>query len=154
MNTHWRLLTILRISAKAYEVMLFDKSSIYTLGQEKRYKNALSFLLWVRTYQYLTFNSLYLRWSTRFVSLKACVKFSISDSVSFLLMLTFFASQETWGMDSFRHNCFQNWNIRKVTHDFTPKPLIFKFQQELLKFNNICLSWSLLQVKQETNFSN
>ena len=41
-----------------------------------------------------------------------------------------------------RHNSFQNENNRKVTHSFAPNPLIFKVQQEVLKLNDICVSWS------------
>ena len=32
--------------------------------------------------------------------------------------------------------------LRKATHSFAPRPLIFKLQQEVLKFNDICVSWS------------
>ena len=47
-------------------------------------------------------------------------------------------------MDSLtlKHNYFQNENNRKATHSFAPRPLIFKLQQEVLKFNDICVSWS------------
>ena len=41
-----------------------------------------------------------------------------------------------------RHNSFHNKNNRKVTQSFAPRPLIFRLQQELQKFNNICVSWS------------
>ena len=41
-----------------------------------------------------------------------------------------------------RHNFFQNKNNGKATHSFAPRPLIFKLQQEVLKFNDICVSWS------------
>ena len=39
-----------------------------------------------------------------------------------------------------RHNCFQNENTRKATLSFAPRPLIFKLQQEVLKFNDIFVS--------------
>ena len=42
----------------------------------------------------------------------------------------------------YRHNFFQNQNNRKATHSFAPRPLIFKLQQEVLKFNNIFVSRS------------
>ena len=35
-----------------------------------------------------------------------------------------------------RHNSFQNENNRKATHSFVPRPLIFKLQQEVLKWTN------------------
>ena len=41
-----------------------------------------------------------------------------------------------------RHNYFQNENKRKGTHSFAPGPLSFKLQQEVLKFNDICVTWS------------
>ena len=80
----------------------------------------------------------YTRWSTWFVSLKLCVEFSIFDSVSFLYFCL------TKCMDTLtlkRYNSFQNKNNRKTTHSFTPRPLIFKLQQEVLKFKDIYLSW-------------
>ena len=74
------------------------------------------------------------RWSTKFVSLKLCVRISIFDSVSFLLKFIFFYSTKC--MDSLtvkRQNSFQSQNNRKVTHSFVPRPLIFKLQQESFK---------------------
>ena len=41
-----------------------------------------------------------------------------------------------------RRNSFQNQNDRKATHGFAPRPLIFKLQQEVAKFNDIYVSWS------------
>ena len=41
-----------------------------------------------------------------------------------------------------RHNSFQNDNNRKATHSFAPRPLNFKLQREVLKFNDIFVSWS------------
>ena len=58
-------------------------------------------------------------------------------------------------MDSFnlkRQNSFQNQNNRKATHSFAPKPLIFKLQQEVLKFSDICVSTSSPKNNQEANF--
>ena len=40
------------------------------------------------------------------------------------------------------HNSFQNQNNRKATDSFASKPLIFKLQLEVLKLNDICMSWS------------
>ena len=34
---------------------------------------------------------------------------------------------------------FQNQNNGKFTHSFAPRPLIFMLQQEVLKFNDICV---------------
>ena len=41
-----------------------------------------------------------------------------------------------------RYNSFQNENNKKATHIFVPRPLIFNLQQEVLKFNDIFVSWS------------
>ena len=41
-----------------------------------------------------------------------------------------------------RHNYFQENNNGKATHSFAPRPLFFKLQQEVLKFNHISMSWS------------
>ena len=49
-------------------------------------------------------------------------------------------------------NFIQNKNNRKATHSFAPRPLIFKLQQEVLKFNNICVSWSSQKTDLVTNF--
>ena len=38
----------------------------------------------------------------------------------------------------------------KVTHAFAPRPLIFKLQQNVLKFSDIFLSWSSPKIKLET----
>ena len=53
-----------------------------------------------------------------------------------------------------RHNSFQNENKEKATHSFAPRPLIFKLQQEVLKFNDICVSWSSPKTDVATNFLN
>ena len=37
---------------------------------------------------------------------------------------------------------FQNQANRKITHSFAPRPLIFKLQREVLKLNDICMSWN------------
>ena len=60
--------------------------------------------------------------STKFVSLKLSVEFSIFDSVSFLLKFIF-SFNKMHGLLK-RHNSFQNYNNRKTTHNFTPRPLI------------------------------
>ena len=43
-----------------------------------------------------------------------------------------------------RCNYFKNLSNRKATHSFAPRPVIFKLQQ-VLKFNDICVSWSSLK---------
>ena len=49
-----------------------------------------------------------------------------------------------------RHHSFENENNRKATESFAPRLLIFKFQQDVLKFSDICLSWSSLKTDMET----
>ena len=53
-----------------------------------------------------------------------------------------------------RHISFQNKNIRKATHSFAPRPLNFKLQQKVLKFNDICVNWSSPKPDLETKFLN
>ena len=53
-----------------------------------------------------------------------------------------------------RHNSFQSENNRKATNTFTPRPLTFKLKQEVLKFNDICVSWSSRKTDLKTNFLN
>ena len=99
--------------------------------------------------------SLYTRWSARFISLKLCVRFSIFDSASFLLKFILFCSiksMESW--TSKRHNFFQNKDNRKATRSFASRSLIFKLQQEILKFSGICLSWNSPKTDLAKNFLN
>ena len=51
-----------------------------------------------------------------------------------------------------RHNSFQKKNNRKFTHSFAPRPLTFTLQQEVLKFNDICVILSPPKADLETNF--
>ena len=53
-----------------------------------------------------------------------------------------------------RRNSFQNENNQKATHSFAPRSLIFKLQQEVFKFNDICLSWSSPKTDLEKKFLN
>ena len=40
-----------------------------------------------------------------------------------------------------RYNSFQNQNDKKATDSFAPRPLVFKLQQEVLKINDICVTY-------------
>ena len=51
-----------------------------------------------------------------------------------------------------RHVSFQNKNNRKATQSFAPRPVIFKLQQKVLKFNDIFVRWSSPESDLETNF--
>ena len=108
--------------------------------QNKPYKNP--------SHHNLNFNLrfLYELKSTRFVSLKLYVGFSIFDSLSF----SYFCSTKC--MDCLtlkRHKSFQNQNNRKP-NCFSPT-LLTKLQQEVLKFNDV---WILDSCGLETNFLN
>ena len=71
-----------------------------------------------------------------------------------LVLLTFYFCS-TKSMDSLtlkRHNFFQNQNNRKATHSFAHRPLLFKLQQKVQKFGDICVSWGSPKTDPETNF--
>ena len=56
-----------------------------------------------------------------------------------------------------RHSSSQNENNkndRKVTPSFFSTPLVFKSQNEFLKFTDTCVSWSSPKNNLETNFLN
>ena len=53
-----------------------------------------------------------------------------------------------------RHNSFHNENHRRATQSFAPRLLIFQLQQEILKFSDICVSWSSPKTDLEINFLN
>ena len=95
----------------------------------------------------------YTSWSKRFISLKLCVRFSIFDfPFSFLVKFIFCPTKSIDSMTLKRHNSLQNKNNEKVTLSFTPTPLILKLQQNVLKFNDICLSWSSPKLKWRQTF--
>ena len=50
------------------------------------------------------------------------------------------------------NNSFQNQNNGKATYNFAPRTLIFILQQEVLKFSDICVSWSSLKTDPLTIF--
>ena len=53
-----------------------------------------------------------------------------------------------------RQISFQNQSNRKATHSFATRPLICKLQEEVLKFNDIYVSWSFPKTELVTNFLN
>ena len=90
----------------------------------------------------LSFRNSCTSWST-----KLCGNFHFRFRLVFT-KLYIFAQQKAWT------NFFQNKNHRKATHSFASRHLIFKLQQELWEFKNICVSWSSLKTDLETNFLN
>ena len=118
-------------------------------------KNALLFLLRAASHHSFNFNFRFLLcWSTRFVFLNLCVGFSIFDSVSFLLKFIFRSTKSMASLNLKHYNSFQNESNRKATQKFAPRALIFKLQQEVLKFNDTCVSWSSPKTNLETNILN
>ena len=53
-----------------------------------------------------------------------------------------------------RQISFQNQSNRKVTHSFATRLLVFKLLEKVLKFNDICVSWSSPKTELVTNFLN
>ena len=53
-----------------------------------------------------------------------------------------------------RHNSFRNQNRKKAIRSFAPRSLIFKLQQKVLEFNDICVSWGSQKADLVTNFLN
>ena len=97
----------------------------------------------------------HISWSTRFVSLKLCVGFSIFNFISFLLKFILLFNKMHGFFDFKRSQFLYNFffsNNRKATHGFAPRPLIFKLQQEVLKLKDICMSWSFPKADLETKF--
>ena len=114
-----------------------------------RYKNAFFFFceLQLITVLLLICDS-YMSWSTRFVSLNLCVAFSIFNSVWFLWKFIFLFNK-MYGYFLW----LQNFIIPFII-PFAPRTLIFKLQQEVLKFNGICVNWSSRKTDLVTNFLN
>ena len=63
-----------------------------------------------------------------------------------------FSSQFLYELKHMVH--LSNKNISKATNSFALRPLIFKLQQEVWKFNDICVSWSTSKTYPYKNFLN
>ena len=73
----------------------------------------------------------------------------------FQFRLVYFCSKKSMDSLTFkRYNSFQNKNNTKATHIFAPRPLIFKLQQEVLKFSDLGVSWSSPKTDLAKNFLN
>ena len=68
--------------------------------------------------------------------------FSFSVPFRFSQILNFCSGKCTNSLTLKRHNSFQNYINKKATQSFASRPLIFTLQQEVWKFNDICVSWS------------
>ena len=125
-------------------------------GQNKRYKKCALFSFASSNSSALLlicdFNT---SWSTRFISLKLCGTFHFWLRLLFRKGDLFFCS--TKSMDCLtlnRRNSFQNKNNRKTADNFVPRPLIFKMQQKVWKFNDTCVSWCSPKTGLVKNFLN
>ena len=85
------------------------------------------FLLRAPAYHSFTFNLQFLYELKYKVRLP---KFSIFDSVSFLLKLIFLFNKKHEPFDFKRHNSFQSKTNIKAKYGFPHRPLIFKLHQE------------------------
>ena len=83
----------------------------------------------------------FMSWSTSFVSLKLCVGFSMLLKFYYSVFIkVYIFVQQTHELFDFKTS--QLLSILKDTHSFASRRLIFKLQQEVLKLNDICVSWS------------
>ena len=86
-------------------------------------------------------------YSIRFVYLKLCGGFSIFDSVSFILKFIILFNKI--------HRLFDfKTTIPFKLKLYVPRTLIFRLQQEFLKFDDICVCWSFPKTDLLTNFLN
>ena len=92
----------------------------------------------------------YTTWSIWFISLNLVWDFPFSITSRFYQTLHFCSIKSMDSLTLTRDNSFQNKNSRTATHSFASRSLIFKLQQEVWKFNDICVSWS----SSKTNFLN
>ena len=107
-------------------------------------KNALFFLSRAPTHHSFTFNLQFLyelKHKVRF-SKSVCKIFHIRFRSVFIKVWIFVQQNACASLTLQRHNSFQIENSRKAILCFAPRPLIFKLQQEVLKFNDIFVSWS------------
>ena len=133
----------------------------FSISNSSQFYFQFTILTWVEAHDL----SLYMSW-TRFVSLQVRSENAIFNFwccfvlSKFCLYSSFYQSLyfcSTKSMDSLTlkcHNSFQSYNNRKATRTFASRYLIFKLQQEVLKFNDICVSWSSPKTDLEKNFLN
>ena len=81
----------------------------------------------------LLIRNFYTTWSTRFISPRVCVEFSIFDSISFLLKFTLLFDK-TYGLFDFEISQFlSKKKVKEKPHTV--------LQQEIWKFSDVCLTW-------------
>ena len=106
----------------------------FSFGQNRRYKKYIFF-------SFVSSNSSQFYFS--FVILcelrrKVLWDFPFSIPSRFYQSLYFCSTKSMNYLTLKRHNSFQNKNNKKATHSFALRPQIFKLQQEVWKFNDIC----------------
>ena len=95
----------------------------------------------------------YLNWSTRLISLKMCVEFSIFDSASFLLKFMFLFNKKHW-LFSFLIITFKIKTVEK-TSSFTSRTMIFRLPEEIANLiKSAWVGWSSPKTDPKTNFLN
>ena len=95
----------------------------------------------------------YLNWSTRLISLKMCVEFSIFDSASFLLKFMFLFNKKHW-LFSFLIITFKIKTVEK-TSSFTSRTMIFRLQEDIANLiKSAWVGWSSPKTDPKTNFLN
>ena len=94
-----------------------------------------------------------LNWSTRLISLKMCVEFSIFDSASFLLKFMFLFNKKHW-LFSFLIITFKIKTVEK-TSSFNSSTMIFRLQEEIANLiKSAWVGWSSPKTDPKTNFLN
>ena len=109
-----------------------------------------SFFFWMLQLTSFTFNLWFLNVLKHKVRLPKVVCGNF-DSVSFSLQFIFLFNK-MHGFFHFKTSEFLSYSYSKVTHSFAPRPLIFYLQQEVLKFNDIFVSWSSPKLTQRQIF--
>ena len=123
--------------------------------QNKRYKKCLLFsLVSSNTSQfYSAFNFLFLCELKHKVCLSKTVCGIFHLRFCFVLLKFILLFNKMNELFDFKRSWFlSKSNNRKATHSFAPRPLIFKFHQEVLKFSDICVGCSPPKTDLETNF--
>ena len=126
-NKNWRLWTILSNKNVSVNVFWYVKVYVswkfiqYTTHWDKTQKSSQKMhsfffreLITVFSFSFSFFFFTYTSWSTRFISLELCVRFSIPSFLSVLSKLIFLFNKKH-GLFAFKtHNSFQNKNYRKA----------------------------------------
>ena len=99
-------------------------------------KNALSLLSRAPTYHSFTFNFRFLYDLKHKIHFSKTVQWIFHFRFRFIFITVYIFVQQN------------------ATQSFAPRPLIFKLQQDVLKFNDICVSWSFPKSDLVTNVLN